>query len=361
MPSIYDTILREDPLAAARQEATARLEAERTKQQSQFLQTLQGLSPEVRQGAITGQAAAQLFGAIRDKRSGAPDPVDTSPEVVRARQNADLSKSLQGIEADPASAEWATQAAAQAKANGREDLAFQLLGEAAQRRQAEAKLAREQDAQVLKDRRATINTLPNAQKFSLIVNDKDAAGKLFNLKGKALDAFVKDADDSLATIRDKNRAELNKIKPVNPANITKGDIVAVDSTLTSLGYDADAFNPGFGKDEDARNQFMNILADQARTEQELRAKRGETLPLDQITTELMTELETTGIFTKSPDTFGGGFTMTDDFNAGAVRNAFKSRIDTLQPTGGTQAPPTVQPEAAPAAPAVNVDFDFTSN
>lgn len=358
MASIYDTILREDPLETARREATARLEAQRQRQRSQFLSALEGLPPGVRQGAVAGEAAGQLLSGFLSR--GEPSAVESSPEVARARQNADLVKSLSGLEADPASAEWATQAAARAKSAGRDDLALQLLGEAAQRRKAEAKAAREQQEKDNADWRATVNTLPSAQKYSLIVNDPENAASKFGLKGKAAERFVKDAQDTLDTIRQKNVAELNKIKPVAPANVTQGDMAAVGATLDSLGYDADAFNPGLGSDEQARTQFLSIIADQARTEQEIRARKGgDTLPLDQITAEIMGDLEAQGVFVKNPDRFGSGFTLSDEFNAGNVRNVFKTRINEFQGSKPVtvQAPRAPAAEAAPSGPEVPfVDF-----
>ena len=273
-------------------------------------------------------------------------------------------QSLQGLEADPASAEWATAAAAQAKAGGREDLAFQLLGEAAQRRKAESAAAAKQEQADLDNRRKTINTLPQAQKFSIIANDPEAAGKLYNLKGKALDNFVQDARDSLATIRDKNRAELSKLRPVNPANVTKGDIAQVQGVLGSKDIDVDSFDTDiWGDGADTYGQFSEMLADQARTEQELRAKRGETATLDQITSELVDTLQANGTFQTSEGFmgFGGGVNVQDDFSADNVRSVFKGRTDALQPTGGTQAPPSVNTQSAPAAVAPpTVDFDFTN-
>lgn len=367
MPSIYDTILGEDPLSAARAEAQARLQAEKNRSEALMQSRRAGQSREQNVGEQAGIIAGNITTALGQKfglMDKPADPVETSPEVVQARQNAGLVKSLQGIESDPASAEWATAAAAQAKANGREDLAFQLLGEAAQRRKSEAKAGVAAEQQALKDRRATINTLPSAQKFSLIVNDREATGKMYNLKGKALDSFVKDAADSLATIRDKNRAELNKIKPVNPANVTGGDLTSVQSTMESKGFNQDAFDTSFfGDGEDAHGQFANMIADHARTEQEIRARQGgETLPLDQITSELLDTLEANGTFQRTDDFFGDGTSigLKEDFKADDIRNMFKQRLDTLQPTGGTQAPPAVSTQSAPAAVnAPTVDFDFT--
>lgn len=366
MAGIYDTILRGDPLEASRQQAKMRLQEQERAQQAQFLRSLEGLSPGVRQGAVAGQAAGQLFGGALSQALGlktgpsSDERVEQSPEVAAARQNAALVKSLQGLSADPATAEWATQAAAQAKAAGREDLAFQLLGEAAQRRKAEAKLAQDAERKAREERRATLNTLPTAQRLSLIVNDPEAAASTYDLTGKKLEAFVQDARDTLDTMRAKNMAELSKVKPVSPANVTKGDLSAVDSTLATLGYDADAFNPGFGKDEEARGQFISIIADQARTEQELRARRGgETLPLDQITAEILQDLEASEVFIKSPERFGGGFTLSDDFNADKVRSLFKTRVDEFQ--GSKPVAPAAtraRTEAAPSGPEVPF-ADFT--
>lgn len=363
MASIYDTILREDPLTQARREAEARLEAERTKQEQLFQQSLAGLDPAVRGGAQSGRAVGQLLQALGVKggrlTGTQPETVDTSREVQEVRRRQELIKDLQGIEAARGTSKWYTEAAAQAKARGDEGLAFQLLGTAAEARKAEAKLEREAEEKDRADWRSTVNTLPSAQKFSLIVNDPETAKRMFGLKGKEGDAFVQDARDNLATVRAKNLSELNKIKPVNPANVTKGDIAAVSATLDTIGYDADAFNPGFGENETAREQFLSILADQARTEQEIRARRGgETLSLDQITSEIMGDLEEQQVFVRKPDRFGSGFTLTDDFNADNVRNVFKTRLNEFQgskPAPATQAAPAA--EAAPSGPEVPfVDF-----
>lgn len=342
MAGLYDTILRGDPYEAARQQAKARLEAAAAKQQSQFLAALQGTSRQVRQGAVTGMAAgnlaAILTGAAGERQDKA---IAESPEVQQVKQSQDIIRQLQKIEAGRGTADWYTQAAGVAKESGNEGLAFQLLGSAAEARKAEAKLERDLKDKEASDWRATVNTLPSAQKYSLIVNDPEHATAMYGLSGKEADAFVKDAQDNLDTVRAKNVAELTKIKPVNPANVTKGDLSAVDTSLATMGYDADAFNPGFGKDEEGRGQFVSLLTDQARTEQELRARRtGETLPLDQIVTEIMGDLESNKVFVRNPDRFGSGFTLSDEFSADSVRNVFKSRINEYQGS---------KPEAARAA------------
>jgi hypothetical protein len=366
MPSIYDTILREDPLEAARREAQARLKATQLQQRSQFLQSLQGLDPGARQGAIAGEAAGQLFGGAISKVFGmreAPDAVETSPEVAQARANADLVKSLQGLEADPASAAWATQAAAQAKAAGREDLAFQLLGEAAQRRKAEAKLAQETADKENADWRATINTLPAAQKFSLIVNDPAVAETRFGLKGKAAEAFVKDARDSLETIRLKNAGELKKIKPITPGNVDKGDLADVDSVLNVRGYDADAFDRNVvGDGSEQRDAFSRAIAGHA---QEYRrafaaANPGRSVPMTKVVEDALNDLEDQGFFTISEKNvfgFGGGIDLAEDFDGNAINNALQRRIDELQGTKPAPSAPALGAEAAPSGPDVPfVDF-----
>jgi hypothetical protein len=352
MAGLYDTILRGDPVSVTQAQAKARLAEEARLAQSQFMQSLQGASAPVRQGAITGAAAANLGKAIYGHYTGAPNPVDTSPEVTAVKQGQALLKDIQGIaeKVDPSSSDFATQAAAKAKVAGRDDLALQFLSEAATRRKQESLLAKKTEQTALENQRATLNTLPGTQKYSWIANNKDEAGKLYGLKGKELDSFIKDAKTNLQTEQAKNVADLQKLSVVNPVNTTKADEAQIGTSLEARGWNQDAFDTAWFGTDGSKEQalFKNKLAEYVATEQSLLSKQGVNETKDTLVGNLLSDLESQGALVKG-----------SVFDANKIGDIMSQRLNELR--SNKPAPPSVQ---APSAPSTQVQgapkvFDFS--
>jgi len=325
---------------------------EQQAQQSQFLATLQGLDPKVRQGAVTGEAIGRVFRAWRGRDE--PSAVDTSREVVAAKAKQALISDLRGLgeKVDMASSDYAVQAAAKAKAAGREDLAYQFLAEAATRRKAEAAQGLKVKQQALENQRAALNTMPAAQKYSWIVNNKEEAGQLYSMQGEALDKFHQDARDNLATEQAKNLADLQKVNVVNPVNTTAADEKQTTTGLEGRGWNQDAFDIAIWPDDGsgAQRLFTNKMTEQVATEQSILSKRGINRTKDDILGEVLGVLESEGAIKKH-----------DVFDADKINSVLRQRLETLK---GSTAPATATPQApaaagAPAQGLAPVDYDFS--
>lgn len=368
MAQNYGTILGVDPVVQASAAAQQRLQAERDKQQALFQNMLQNLTPAQRQGAITGQAFGQLLGAIGEKQdigvlkkySGGDTQaqIDSSPEVTAAKQNLAFARDVQGIQADPASSDWATQVAAKAKALGREDVALQYLAEAAARRKAEAKLEADAQEKQIDNLRSAVNGLGNGGRASWLLNNPDEAKLLYGLDDKGYTAMAKDAAAERDTIIAKNAGELRKLYEGVKVDTTDADTNQVLGQFDSMGLTEDTFKTGyFGtnigadvKGADARLGFASRVAQAAKAEQALASKSGQSRTIAEIADDIIAGAKSGGILTPNEPFKAADFNQYLNTRRSQYSGAPASPVTTAPQPAGAQ---------AQAAPSVKLDFDFT--
>jgi len=285
-----------DPETKARRAAQARLLKERTER-------VRGISQLVgRESALgRGIAAGELAGQVVNKISGADaTAIDESQEVVAARNNAMLLRTIQGLTQgdsalQPGTSEFAAAAGRAAQDAGRTDLALQFASQSAGLRKGEATAA----AKFAKDQRASeqasFNGLPNSVQLSVSANDPDRVAQLLDLTPEQAKQVSIDAQATLKTLQLKNQKALDELKAVRVTKSSPEDIVQTIGLLANRGIGGFSFEGNFGKDDPQRlEDFAALMDQQATAELDAAARRGDRITKNQVYDEILSELNSLG-------------------------------------------------------------------
>jgi hypothetical protein len=309
----------------------ARLEARRKEleRMNKLATAVGGKDPKQRAGAEVGVAFGGAFGkALAEGLGIATD----DPEVAAAKKDADLLQQINAITDDPSSASYATKAAQLAHKAGRADLAFQFGQTAGTRAKAEAKLAAATKQQAVENDRAAFNSMTREGKMAIVANDENRLRTLFPEMGdEQIKLVQKEAADTLESIRMKNAAELNKVRPDKPPrDITDNDVDNVIANLATGGYTPGRWGNytwgGYGDEEHA--QLSRMMAQQVEAEVQKATRENVDVGTPTLTNDLMASLVA-----------NGGVTVDDDNNilsidAAKINSTFQQRLagEATQPT-----------------------------
>jgi len=188
----------------------------------------------------------------------------TSPELDKAKAQAELVKGLGSLEGDRTSADWARRAAALAKESGDDATGLKFLIEADTRSKAETKAQAKVAAAEDENRRKLYSALPSDLQLATVAADPEAAEFFAQVdKGQAaeIQAAAKRSLETKLLKEEKALSDLTAVKTTASNNVTADQ---TSKLLTGTGFGGHSFEKwGFlGKDQPEKFAEFNVAIDQ---------------------------------------------------------------------------------------------------
>jgi hypothetical protein len=226
--AIFGSGLGADPLAEAR---AADIAASSKARQRSIERIGQGQNAFGKGVGALSVVAGEHIGAAIAGAFGYEQP--ESPQMTAARAEAKLIESINLIEGDPASADYAAQAAKLAMDAGNQRVAYQFAQESGVRTKSEAALGVKTEAARVKVLAENFGRQPNSIKLSLIAGDNEDVFTALNIPpGEERDALKASAAEQIESNLIRNKAAANKIRRTLDTSINTTDI---KSTLAWMG------------------------------------------------------------------------------------------------------------------------------
>jgi len=211
-------------------------------QRNQFKKLVSGAGTRKEKAAgnlvegLTGLAQSGAFGkTIADKTQV------RSPELDKARAQAELVKGLGSLEGDRTSADWARRAAALAKDSGDEATGLKFLIEADTRAKAETKAQAQVQVAEDENRRKLYGELPTDLQLATVAANPEAAEFFAQVdKGQAaeIQAAAKRSLETKLLKEEKSLSDLMTVKTTASNNVTQGQ---TSQLLAGSGFGGHSF------------------------------------------------------------------------------------------------------------------------
>ena len=271
---------------------------------------------------MTGLAQAGAFGETAQEHMG----VENEPELVEAKANAALVKSIQELEGDPSSADFAKRAAVLAKDAGRPDLALRFTNAFGTRTKAEAAATAATALAQSKEERAKFSALPTSAQEEIV-------GLQPQFLVDTLGMSSEEAAQVSAQVAERNEFQRQKLKKsledVNKATTTKttnADVNQIKATLSMFGVTGSSF--GFGDNTEEFDGFATPIAAEVQRRMDVLKDRGDRGDRNVITNEVMQELNDSGAFVLEPQFFGDGVNVKE-LDPGKFANVFTGQDEII--------------------------------
>lgn len=248
---------------------------------------------------LLGLGAAGTFGEGIKEELG----VEDEPELVATRKQGELVKTLQGLPGDPSSAAYATQAAREALAAGRPDLALKFRNAAGERAKAEASAASKVATEADSERRAELTGLGTSARNEFIAMNPDYLVENLNLTPDQAQAISDGVAEQNNLRRLKLKADLDDVGKATTTKVSASDIAQTTGHLANNGIDLSSL--GFNSTEEDLDAFASPIASEVRRRMDVLKDSGQRGNEAAITTEVLKELIDGGAIQVSPQFFGG--------------------------------------------------------
>jgi hypothetical protein len=239
-------------------------------------------------GEHIGAAIAGAFGYERPE----------SPQMTAARSEAKLIEEINMIEGDPASADYAKQAAKLAMDAGNQSAAYQFIQEAGSRGKAETALGVKTEAARVKVLAENYGRQPNSVKLNMIAEGNEDVFTALNIpEGPEREALRASAKEQVQSNLIRNKAAANKIRRTLDTSINTTDIKSTLAWMNSANIGAEEGLTSTEEDVTGTNEAiaMRISAD-AKELMVQAQERGDTMSQADANEQASTALIDSGAF-----------------------------------------------------------------
>lgn len=335
MAGLFDTITGGGGLETARASAAERIRRAREQQTQNILQTIR--DPKERIGFQIGSA----FGAGLAKGIFG-DQVDEDPEVVAARESAELARRLAvlGEEFDPQTPEFAFEAAKVAREMNRPEIAVQF-GQIGGERQAQQSVLEEKARrQKMQDDREAFDKLPSTVRTTVVVEDPEFLTTRLGMDDETAAAVRDSLQEQMEFKKLKMQKDLDNLRRATVGEVSGADLKRSGALLKNLGVSPDSFNTiwrslrgkkGTTMNEEDFDKLVTPIAIETQRRMDLARDRGIRASETEVVRDIWGELVTGGAF----EVVAGdkGEIEIEDFNSEAM-------LRILGNAPGTQAAPS---------------------
>lgn len=266
--------------------------------------------------AMIGRSGA--FGQkVKDKLS-----LENDPQYKAAADAANLTKSLQELPGDPASADYAMRASQVAADAGRNDLALKYREAAGQRQAAEQAGAANTAKQQASTTRANFSALPAAAQNELVATQPDFLVKHLGIAPEAAKVISQRVAEQNKMQNDKLAKQIDAIGGghTTTTKTTNADVNQVKSALSMFGIDQHSF----GHLGDTATQFDNFatpIASEVQKRIDVAKDKGVRLDRNKVIGDILSELRNSGAFQTSDRWFSNNKAV-DNIDPEAFRSVF---------------------------------------
>lgn len=263
-------------------------------QRAQFERLIQN-APTAREraagGLVEGLVGLGQAGVFGDTVQDRLEP--TSPDLERARSDAEIAKEVAGFEEDPTSAAHSRRVAELAKAKGRDDLAIRALIQAGERTKSEKKLKLDAERAVTKERREQFKQFPTAVQEEIIARSPEQLVSDLGIDTEKATKISAAVEERNAFQRAKAKKELEDVTKVTATKITGADVAATVSLVDTL-------TNGEFEGEPELETVSRLVADRAQTMANALKDAGQPIDMTDLRAQAFQKLQDEGVVTFNP-------------------------------------------------------------
>ena len=258
-------------------------------QKAQFSRMIQS-APTAREraagGLVEGLVGLGQAGVFGEGVQGRLEP--TSPELDRARSEAEFVKQVSAFEEDPTSSAHSKRVAKLAKEQGREDVALRAMIQGGERAKAERAATLKAERDTSKEQREQFKQFPTSVQEEIIARSPEQMVTSLGIDAEKATAISKAVEERNNLKRIKAKKDLEDVKKVTATKISGNDVAATVSLVDTLT------NGEFAESEEL-DAVSRLVADKAQTMANALKDAGQEIDMTQLRAQAFQTLQDEGV------------------------------------------------------------------